>query len=98
MLERDMKTLAIATVCGVSSFLWVATTEAAPPAWCKGAQVETPDLARLSSNDIRDVLKTFVSAACAPTPEVEANRGRIESARQAWTKRLGMVESDWSDV
>ena len=93
-----MKTIAIVTVCGVSSLLWAKAADAAPPAWCKGAQVDPPDLAKLSSTDIRDVLKTFVSAACAPTPEVEANRGQIESARQAWTKRLGMVESDWSDV
>jgi hypothetical protein len=93
-----MKTLAIVTVCGVSLLLWARAAEAAPPAWCKGAQVDAPDLAKLSSTDIRDVLKTFVSATCAPTPEVEANRGQIESARQAWTKRLGMIESDWSDV
>jgi hypothetical protein len=47
---------------------------------------------------VRTVLATFVAASCAPTPEVEANRAQIESARQAWTKRLGMVEADWSDV
>lgn len=93
-----MKTLAIATVCGVSSLIASGTVEAAPPAWCKGAEPGRPDLAKLSSSDVRDVLATFVAATCAPTPEVEANRGQIESARQAWTKRLGMVESDWADV
>jgi hypothetical protein len=71
---------------------------AAPPAWCRGAAVETTDLHRLSSKDPRDVIKTFVAAECAPTAEVEAHRGDIETARAAWSKRLGMAEADWADA
>jgi hypothetical protein len=96
--EIAMKTLVIVIVCGVSSLITAGAAGAAPPAWCQGASADTPDLAKLSSTDVRAVLKTFVSAACAPTPEVEAHRGEIEAARQAWSKRLGMAESDWSDV
>jgi len=71
-----MRMLAIVTVCGVSSLLWAKAAEAAPPAWCKGAPVDTADLAKLSSTDIRDVLKTFVSAACTPTPQPDIMEGR----------------------
>jgi hypothetical protein len=70
---------------------------AAPPAWCKGV-TEPANLSQLSSTDIKDMLRAFVRAVCVPTPEVEHHRGEIEAARQAWTKRLGMIEADWADV
>lgn len=88
----------VAAACAASSLALATSAAAAPPAWCKGATAGPADLSRLSSTDVKDVLKTFVSAACAPTPEVEAHRGEIEAARQAWGKRLGMVEADWADV
>lgn len=71
---------------------------AAPPAWCKDAASEAADLQKLSSRDPRDVIKTFVAVECAPSAEIEAHRGDIETARQAWSKRLGMAEADWADA
>src|SRR5262245_26885131 len=93
-----MNKLFVVAAGAASSLALASSALAAPPAWCKGAPAAQADLSRLSSTDLRDVLTTFMSAACTPSPEAEAHRGEIEAARQAWTKRLGMVESDWADV
>jgi hypothetical protein len=88
-------------VMAATSFIAIGGTgvaAAAPPAWCKGANAESGDLRGLSSKDVRDVLKAFVSASCAPSAEADDHRGEIEAARQAWSKRLGLTEADWPDV
>jgi hypothetical protein len=85
-------------VGGVLSLVLARSAWAAPPAWCKNARVDPPELSRLSSKDTRQVIKTLVSAACAPSQEAEAHRAEIEAARQAWSRRLGMVEADWADA
>src|SRR5690242_9999051 len=71
---------------------------AAAPAWCKDANVEAGDLRGLSSKDVREVLKTFVAAECAPNDEARDHHTEIASAREAWSKRLGLTEADWTDV
>lgn len=93
-----MNRFVIGIVSVATSLVAVGTASAAPPVWCKGASVERVDLSRLSSKDVREVLKTFVSAECAPSSEVDAHRSEIEAARAAWSKRLGMIESDWADA
>lgn len=70
----------------------------AAPAWCGKDRVEAPDLKDLSSKDVREVLKAFVGAECAPTAEANDHRADIEKARAAWSKRLGMTEADWADA
>lgn len=91
-----MKVLFVGVV--VIGTLIATQVDAAPPAWCKGAAVESRELRGLSSKDPREVVKTFVSAACAPTSESEAQRAEIDAARQAWSKRLGMTDADWADA
>src|SRR5262245_47338053 len=88
------------TVTGSATALLAAAgmAAAAPPAWCKDAVAESSNLQGLSSKDVRGVVRTFVGAECAPSEEAEAHRGEIEAARQAWSKRLGMVEADWADA
>lgn len=71
---------------------------AGPPGWCKDASKGNPDMGDLQSKDPRTVIKAFVAAECNPTPEIEAHRADIESARSAWGKRLGMSEGDWADA
>jgi hypothetical protein len=93
-----MKALFITMVGGVTSLCAAGAASAAPPAWCRGAPVEPRELSGLSSKNPREVVKTFVTAACAPSAESEAQRGEIEAARQAWSKRLGMTEADWADA
>lgn len=88
----------IIIVGGVTSLIATGAAWAAPPAWCKDASVGSADLHGLSSKDVREVVKTFVAAECAPSAEVEDHRGEIEAARQAWSKRLGMTEADWADA
>jgi hypothetical protein len=70
------------------------------PAWCKDASFASDryDLKDLSARDPRDVIITFAKAVCAPSPEAEAGRAEIEKARQAWSKKLGMIEDDWADA
>src|ERR1044071_1576965 len=88
------------TVTGSATALLTAggLAAAAPPAWCKDAAPEASNLQGLASKDIREVLRTFVAAECAPSEEADAHRGEIEAARQAWSKRLGMAEADWADA
>jgi hypothetical protein len=86
------------TVIGVVPLAAIGVAAAAPPAWCKDAGAESGDLRGLSSKDVREVLKTFVAAACSPSAEAEDHRAEIETARQAWSKRLGLTEADWADV
>ncbi|HEX3764930.1 MAG TPA: hypothetical protein VHW23_39815 [Kofleriaceae bacterium] len=88
----------IAMVGGVMSLIAAGAAEAAPPAWCQGAQVPSVDLHGLSSKDVREVIKAFVAAECAPSAEADAQRAEIEAARQAWSRRLGMTEADWADA
>lgn len=88
----------VVTVIGVASLSLTGVAAAAPPAWCKGASAESGDLRGLSSKDVREVLKTFVAAECAPSAEADDHRAEIETARQAWSKRLGLTEADWADV
>jgi hypothetical protein len=88
----------VVIIAGVASFAIAGTAHAAPPAWCKGASVGPPDLGRLASKEVKEVIRAFVSAECAPNAEVEAHRGEIEAARQAWSKRLGMTDADWADA
>jgi hypothetical protein len=83
-------------VGGALSLVLAGTASAGPAAWCKGAQVGDPNIKDLSSKTPRDVIKAFVAAECSPNAEVEAHRGEIEKARDAWTRKLGMTEADWA--
>jgi hypothetical protein len=87
----------------VSVMAWLCHMQSASagvPGWCKDYSSDYRyDLKDLSSKDVGDrIITTFVGAACAPTPEVEANKADIEKARQAWGKKLGMQEADWADA
>ena len=93
-----MNRLLITIVGGVASLAAAGVAAAAPPAWCKGAEVGAADLRGLSSSDAREVIKAFVAAECAPGDEALGHGGEIEAARQAWSRRLGMVEADWADA
>jgi hypothetical protein len=93
-----MHRFVISIIGGAASLAISGTALSAPPAWCKGASLDPPDLGRLASRDVKEVIRAFVSAECAPTSEVEAHRAEIEAARQAWSKRLGMSEPDWADA
>jgi hypothetical protein len=100
-LENRMNKLLVVSAVVVSSlafsFALATPAAAAPPAWCKGV-TEPANLSKLSSTDLKDMLREYVRAVCVPSPDAEHHRGEIEATRQAWTKRLGMIESDWADV
>jgi hypothetical protein len=85
-------------VAGAASLGAAGVAAAAPPAWCKGSTAESADMRELSSKDVQKVIETFVSVECAPNAEADDHRAEIETARQAWSKRLGMVEADWADA
>jgi hypothetical protein len=87
-------TIVIASVLAIGA----GSARADTPAWCKEAHAESPRLDHLASKDVREVLRAFVGAACAPTAESDAHRAEIEQARAAWAARLGLQESDWRDV
>lgn len=94
-----MNKLFVAAAGVVVSLIHVGSVRAAP-AWCKGASLGSSNysLEDLSSEDVNNVFDTFVRATCTPTPEADASRAQIEKARQAWTKKLNMIEADWADA
>jgi len=93
-----MKTVLIGIVAGVTSLIGAGSAAAAPPAWCKGATPKPADLSGLSTQDPKEVIRTFVGVECAPSAEATEHRAEIETARAAWSKRLGMTEADWADA
>lgn len=77
----------------------VATASAGVPGWCKDASFEANyNLSDLSSTDVERVVTTLAKATCKPTPEAEAAKAQIETARQAWGKKLLMNDADWADA
>ncbi|CAN5905101.1 hypothetical protein BH11MYX2_BH11MYX2_04210 [soil metagenome] len=77
----------------------VGIASAGVPAWCKDASFEAKyELKDLSSQDIRDVVSTLVMATCKPTGEASAAAAQIETARQAWGKKMFMSDADWADA
>lgn len=93
-----MHKLLITSVSSVLALTVSGVAAAAPPAWCKGAEGGSADMRRLSSKDPREVITAFVSAECSSSAEAEDHRAEVQKARQAWSRRLGMVEADWADA
>lgn len=74
-------------------------TASAAPAWCKDANFDDRyDLKDLSSKDVGEVIITFAKATCKPNAEATAAAAQIETARQAWGKKLVMQEADWAEA
>ena len=90
----------VAATCFVISMLGARGALAGgKPAWCKELpKGDSYDLKDLSSSDQRDVVITLAQATCWPTAEAEAHAADIETARQGWSKRLDMIDSDWADA
>jgi len=91
------KVMLLAIASGVVA-LASGTALAGPPGWCKDAPTNAPRMNDLGAKDPETVIKGLVAAECNPNEESEAHRADIEKAREAWGKRLGMSEGDWSDA
>lgn len=75
-------------------------TASAAPTWCKGGD-EKPsyDLKSLFTEaDPFWNIPALVAASCYPESDVASMEKQIAKARDAWSKKLGLVESDWVDV
>lgn len=84
---------------GVVAVLCHVGTASAAPAWCKDAPADASyNLRDLSAKEPAKVLVTLALATCRPTPEASAGAAQIEASRQAWGKKLGLIEADWADV
>jgi len=87
----------------LSVFAWASGPRAAwadLPAWCGSAAFEASgsDLHELKRRDPEDVVRALAKTRCSNSPEVVPNHGNIDAARQAWGKKLGMVDADWADA
>ncbi len=76
----------------------VGTASAGVPGWCKEAQDARYDLKDLSSTEMGTVIATLALATCKPTSEASGSAAQIEAARQAWGKKLLMIDADWADA
>ncbi len=70
------------------------------PAWCGTAAFDASgsDLQDLKRSDPDDVIRALAKTRCSNSPEVVPNHPNIDAARQAWGKKLGMVDADWADA
>ncbi len=76
----------------------VGTASAGVPGWCKDAEDARYDLRDLSSTEVGEVISTLALATCKPTAEASGSAAQIEAARQAWGKKLSMIDADWADA
>jgi hypothetical protein len=87
----------------VAGFTWLGGASAASagsPAWCGNAKLDanSSDVRNLSAKDPTQVVEAIVTVLCSGSAEVDAHRGQAESARTAWSKKLGMKDADWADA
>jgi hypothetical protein len=91
-----------AILCLGSLGLLVAHTAiaSAAPTWCKGGdQKPSYDMKSLfTEQDPFWGIPALVAASCYPDSDVASMEKQIAKARDAWSKKLGLVESDWVDV
>lgn len=80
------------------------TARAAPagaaPAWCKGGDDKPSyDLKTLYSEpDVNRALSNLVAASCYPESDLANQDKQIAKLRDAWSKKLALIEDDWADV
>lgn len=90
-------TIILTALCGLAAHI---STAAAAPAWCKGGD-EKPsyDMKSLfSETDADRALLQLVAASCYGEADVAQMGKQLGATREAWNKKLGMVEADWADV
>jgi hypothetical protein len=70
------------------------------PTWCGTSSFEAngSDLNNLKRTDPDDVVRAIAKTRCSNSPEVAQNHAKIDAARQAWGKKLGMNDADWADA
>lgn len=89
-------------VCA-SVIAWAGSPRAASaelPAWCGKASFETTgyDLNDLKRSEPDYVVRAIAKTRCSESPEVVQHHAKIDAARAAWGKKLGMVDADWADA
>lgn len=104
-VRRAHALLAIRHGCALAALLCLAGTAApaaaAPPAWCKGAGEDKADFIldrALKDDDVVWNVHDLVGALCFPDGEASGKASELMAAWQAWSKKLEMNESDWSDA
>jgi hypothetical protein len=87
-------------LCAIAWAAGPRTVWADRPTWCGSASFDAngSDLADLKRTDPDDVVRALAKTRCSNSPEVVPNHASIDAARQAWGKKLGMVEADWADA
>ena len=86
-----------AGVCVLGGF---EEAEAGVPAWCKGKTFDanSSDLNALKRTEPDYVVRAIAQTMCSTSEEVVQHQATIDKARQAWSKKLGMTDADWSDA
>ena len=90
-------TIILTALCGLAAHI---STASAAPTWCKGGD-EKPsyDVKSLfSETDADRALMQLVAASCYGEADVAQMSKQVNATREAWNKKLGMVEADWADV
>ena len=83
------------------AFVEVETASAGDlPAWCGGKSLDgdSSDLSALNRDDPADVVRAIAKTRCTASPDLNQHHAKIDAARQAWGKKLGMADADWADA
>jgi hypothetical protein len=91
-------TIILGSLCALVAH--TATAAAAPPSWCKGGPNKpTYFLSSLYTEASVDrALIGIVAASCYPGEDVANQEKQLAALRDAWSKKLSLVEADWTDV
>ena len=89
-----MKQLAFAWVLVIAA---AGSASAGPAKWCTKTNNQDT-MSELSGSDPRSVLVALAKASCSTDAHVDAQRADIDSAREQWGKKYGLVDADWNDV
>jgi hypothetical protein len=96
-MKAALSTLSLITVLG-----WTAEAGAAP-GWCSGIGANRVDPSgsikdAIEDTDPRNALKNLVARICKPNDDDNEAMKDLEAARQKWSSRLDLTDTDWGDV
>lgn len=82
---------------------YVPAAAASVPAWCSAignSRIDTDNNIKdaVDDQEPRNALKNIVGKLCKPDAEVREHMSDFDAARQRWSRRLDLTESDWADV
>ncbi|MBS1124324.1 MAG: hypothetical protein H6Q90_6552 [Deltaproteobacteria bacterium] len=100
-LQGDLvKSFVMACASLIASFAGEQAASAGPPAWCGGKSFDAGsyDVKESKRSEPESAVRAIAKMLCTDTADMRPHHAAIEVDRQAWGKKLGMIEADWADA